>query len=111
MKKLSVLIIACLFIFACEDENGSICDLTATIDETPWANDVIDEIIARQVYRFVHDNKYLYYFMADCCDQFDPVYDCDGNFICAPTGGLAGTGDGQCPNYDLNNDSVLIWTP
>ena len=45
------------------------------------------------------DGRPIYLFTAPCCDQFNPLYDAEGRFICAPTGGFAGSGDGQCPAW------------
>ena len=45
------------------------------------------------------DNRPVYLFTAPCCDQFNPLYDAEGRFICAPTGGFAGSGDGKCPAW------------
>ena len=34
-----------------------------------------------------------------CCDLPSQLYDEVGNVICAPDGGIAGVGDGACPNF------------
>jgi len=31
-----------------------------------------------------------------CCDQFHYIYDAKGKALCAPLGGIAGSGDGKC---------------
>ena len=31
-----------------------------------------------------------------CCDQFHYIYDAKGKALCAPLGGIAGSGDGRC---------------
>ena len=31
------------------------------------------------------------------CDQYNCLYDAEGTILCAPAGGIAGSGDGQCP--------------
>lgn len=41
----------------------------------------------------------VYYFIGPCCDHFNRLYDADGRFICAPSGGFTGAGDGQCPGW------------
>ncbi|MGQ3053414.1 MAG: DUF6970 domain-containing protein [Roseateles sp.] len=41
----------------------------------------------------------VYLFTASCCDHFNPLYDAEGRFICAATGGIHGAGDGRCPAW------------
>lgn len=41
----------------------------------------------------------VYLFNAPCCDQFNRLYDADGRYICAPTGGFTGQGRGDCPAW------------
>ena len=45
------------------------------------------------------DDRPVYLFDAPCCDRFNPLYDGEGRFICSPTGGIAGAGDGRCPDW------------
>lgn len=45
------------------------------------------------------DGRPVYLSMSPCCDQFNKLYDADGRFICAPSGGLTGQGDGRCPRW------------
>ena len=34
-----------------------------------------------------------------CCDLPSRLYDGDGNVLCSPDGGIAGAGDGRCPDF------------
>lgn len=45
------------------------------------------------------DGRPAYLVTAPCCDQFNPLYDADDRYVCAPSGGLAGHGDGSCPTW------------
>lgn len=47
--------------------------------------------------RHVLKGKIYYLALAPCCDQHDYLYNDQGEYICAPTGGLSGMGDGKCP--------------
>lgn len=47
------------------------------------------------------DGRPVYLFTPLCCDQFNPLYDAEGRFICAPSGGFGGAGDGKCPAWAL----------
>jgi hypothetical protein len=45
------------------------------------------------------DERPVYLFTPMCCDQFTRLYDAEGRFICAPSGGFSGAGDGTCPAW------------
>lgn len=62
-----------------------------------------------QVWKWEVDNEVYYYFTSDCCDQFNLLYDTRCKIICAPDGGFAGTGDGNCPQYEGEVIQTLIW--
>jgi hypothetical protein len=65
---------------------------------------------AATVYRYLYADKYVYLFSSDCCDQYNYLYDKDCNTICAPSGGIAGKGDGRCTNFDqMASEKTLIW--
>ncbi|MFT7589767.1 MAG: hypothetical protein ACI959_001987 [Limisphaerales bacterium] len=60
--------------------------------------------------RYTWDGEYFYYVPSECCDAFSSLYDSDCNYICAPDGGFAGVGDGNCPEFWADKeDSVIIW--
>jgi hypothetical protein len=52
------------------------------------ADVLIRHLIAGRVY---------YYAVSGCCDQLNPLYDAEGEYVCAPDGGFTGRGDGRCP--------------
>jgi hypothetical protein len=67
-------------------------DLPIRIDQYTW--------ISRTVYLFT----------ADCCDQFNTVYDDSCKAICAPSGGFTGKGDGKCPDFEKEAKFVkMVW--
>ncbi|MFG6485069.1 DUF6970 domain-containing protein [Roseateles sp. BYS78W] len=51
------------------------------------------------------DGRLVYLSISPCCDMFNKLYDADGRFICAPSGGFTGQGDGRCPHWV----SRLLW--
>ena len=53
------------------------------------------------------DDRPVYLFTPTCCDQFNPLYDADGRYICAPSGGFSGSGDGKCPAWAHGLDRKL----
>jgi hypothetical protein len=55
----------------------------------------------------------VYYVPPRCCDIFSDLYDATGQLICHPDGGLAGKGDGGCPDFvsQRTNESILWRDP
>ncbi len=63
-----------------------------------------------EVNEYMYNGKKVYLFTADCCDQFISLVDASCNTICAPSGGITGTGDGKCPDFDEKAKHIrLIW--
>ncbi|HZX73217.1 MAG TPA: hypothetical protein VFE57_02270 [Cyclobacteriaceae bacterium] len=43
-------------------------------------------------------------------DMFIILVDSDGNYICAPSGGFTGSGDGKCPDFYKSLKSIeTVW--
>jgi hypothetical protein len=59
-----------------------------------------------KVDQYLYKNKTVYLFTADCCDNFNGLYDDSCRMICAPSGGITGKGDGKCPEF--NKDAVFV---
>lgn len=62
-----------------------------------------------QVWEWNVDGASYYYITADCCDQYNLLYDSNCNIICAPDGGITGNGDGKCPTFNGTVQKTLIW--
>lgn len=62
-----------------------------------------------EFYKWDADGEVFYYLIASCCDQFSYVYDQNCDIVCAPSGGLTGRGDGNCPDFGQNVQRTLIW--
>lgn len=52
-----------------------------------------------QVDEYIYTGKKVFLFTAQCCDQFDVVYDESCKRICAPSGGITGKGDMTCNDF------------
>jgi hypothetical protein len=62
------------------------------------------------IYSFVYNNQKVFFINAACCDQFSYVYDSNCVPLCAPDGGITGSGDGKCLDfYKTRTDEKLIW--
>ena len=63
-----------------------------------------------QVNEYNYNGKKVFLFSSDCCDQYNILCDDSCKTICAPSGGLAGKGDGKCEDFFKTANFVkLIW--
>lgn len=63
-----------------------------------------------QVWKANYEGKVVYYISPYCCDIYGQLYDQNCNLICHPDGGIAGSGDGQCPDFfNTRTNAVIIW--
>jgi len=75
----------------------------ANKETPPDAPEKIDE--------YVYNGKTVYLFMAQCCDQFNVLYDDSCKMICSPSGGITGRGDRKCEDFSKNAKHIKqIWT-
>jgi hypothetical protein len=58
---------------------------------------------------YEYAGQVVYYVPPRCCDIFGNLYDSQGQLICHPDGGIAGHGDGRCPDFlsQRKNETVL----
>jgi hypothetical protein len=52
-----------------------------------------------EVNEYTYQDKQVFLFTSDCCDQFIMLYDGSCNYICAPSGGFTGKGDNKCSDF------------
>lgn len=63
-----------------------------------------------QVDEYLFNGRKVYLFSADCCDQYAELYDENCKLLCAPSGGITGKGDGNCPDFSTQAKHIrLIW--
>jgi len=63
-----------------------------------------------QVDEYIYNDKHVYLFSSNCCDQFNILYDDSCNSICAPSGGITGHGDQKCNDFFKAARYVkLVW--
>ena len=59
---------------------------------------------------YEYSGQVVYYVPPRCCDIFGSLYDGAGQVICHPDGGLAGHGDGRCPDFFAQRkNETIIW--
>ncbi|MEA2657200.1 MAG: hypothetical protein QOI23_2565 [Chloroflexota bacterium] len=59
---------------------------------------------------YEYADQVVYYVPPRCCDVFGDLYDGEGRVICHPDGGLAGAGDGRCPDFlTERKHEIILW--
>lgn len=75
-----------------------------------WERQDSNVVETLSVSRLQHKGATAYLFHANCCDQFNTLYDADGRELCSPSGGHTGDGDGKCPiPEDPGTARVVVW--
>jgi hypothetical protein len=52
-----------------------------------------------EINEYEYNGQRVFLVTADCCDQFITLIDDKCNYICAPSGGITGNGDGKCKDF------------
>ncbi len=62
------------------------------------------------VIQYSYRGAAVFYFSAGCCDQFNPVYNSDCEYLGSPDGGITGKGDGKLKDFfqEVTNYKV-VW--
>jgi hypothetical protein len=62
------------------------------------------------VWQYEWKDQLVFVFSPGCCDINIEVYDSNCNYLCSPSGGFTGHGDGTCPDfYSEAKNGILIW--
>jgi hypothetical protein len=77
----------------------------------------IDEIKAvpkwnppAEVNEYTYQDKQVFLFTSNCCDQYIMLYDGNCQYICAPSGGYTGKGDNKCAEFYTTAKHIrLVW--
>ena len=63
-----------------------------------------------QIDEYTYKGKRSFLFTADCCDQFNTLYNENCEVICSPSGGLEGGGDHKCEDFSKEGKLIKqIW--
>ncbi|MDO9260913.1 MAG: hypothetical protein Q7U08_03115, partial [Flavobacteriaceae bacterium] len=93
------LVIFISFMFSCDeivDDDGATSCIREKIEQ--FKREKVSNP-PRSVYSYQYKGKTVYYITADCCDQYNILYDVNCNVICSPDGGITGNGDGRCTDF------------
>jgi Tol biopolymer transport system component len=59
---------------------------------------------------YEYSGQVVYYVPPRCCDIFGNLYNAQGQLICHPDGGIAGHGDGRCPDFfSQRKNETILW--
>ena len=107
----SIFLLAALSLLGCagimspgDDVPAWVVGLIRQMESEPVANP--PAFVARYEYR----DAEVYYVPPRCCDVPSTLYDASGTVLCHPDGGLAGDGDGRCPDFlaERRNEKI-VW--
>ena len=60
--------------------------------------------------KYTYNGQIVYFISSDCCDQYDNLLDLQGQYLCAPSGGLTGMGDGKCIDFNKKATNYeVVW--
>jgi hypothetical protein len=97
----------CMAPLASSTESGNpawVDDLIALFSAQPVGNP------PQSIYSYEYKGQTVYYVAPQCCDQYSRLYDAEGTLLCAPDGGIIGSGDGRCPDFcKERKNERLIW--
>ncbi|WP_246113215.1 DUF6970 domain-containing protein [Segetibacter aerophilus] len=63
-----------------------------------------------EIYEYEYQGKKVYAISSNCCDFFNTVVDANCTYVCAPSGGFTGRGDGKCANFFKEAKQLrLVW--
>lgn len=77
-----------------------------------WMKEKINQRDVNAIFRYEVDGKTYYGLSILGKDVMYPLYDAAGNYVCSPSGGLTGRGDGKCPELRMKiqqQEQVKIW--
>ncbi len=85
------------------------------VDVPRWLENLIigsecGATVPQLIQRYTYKGDTVYLIPPYAPDLFADVYDESGGYVCAPYGGIAGEGDGKCPDFAATaTDETLVW--
>ena len=105
MMRALVSVIFASLIFSCDSGEFLVTDVDRTC-----ITSITQKNSPLEIWRYKYNNQFVYLTVADCCDQYNYLYDSNCKLLCAPSGGFSGSGDGKCPDFkDKATDGTLVW--
>ena len=68
-------------------------------------NDCLNRVVS-----YDYNSETVYLFVPNCPDYMIELIDDKGKYLCAPSGGFSGKGDGLCPDFhSIATEKEVIW--
>jgi hypothetical protein len=114
MIKITLTLFAVLLLFACTNKNSPSKGISGM---PPCLITIIEKIKSdatlkppKSVTEYTYKGQPVFYLTMPCCDQYNPVYDGDCNYIGAPDGGITGKGDGKLSDFfKAATNGRVVW--
>lgn len=112
--------IAGFIVFACNRKTSTVASSASTTTAAaipPCIQKKMDSIMQgpvwnppAEIHKYDYNGKIIYVMSAPCCDFFNVAVDADCNYVCAPSGGFTGKGDGKCTDFFATAKHLgLVW--
>ena len=95
-----------LALAACAPIQKLDCDAVSPARDIPWLRTKIAELEKDkdrngdvQIFRYDYRNRHVFWITGYGDDRPSELYECDGEKICEPDGGITGKGNGKCPDF------------
>jgi len=63
-----------------------------------------------EIHEYEYNGQKVFVMSAPCCDFFNTAVDENCNYLCAPSGGYTGKGDGKCADFIAIAKHIrLVW--
>jgi hypothetical protein len=110
MKNIFLVFLACSSLFlSCHKQ----CPAAIPSCLSAWIDVVKKQDVwnpAAEVHEYLYKGRRVFLLSANCCDQYITLIDEQCNYICAPSGGIAGKGDRLCPGfYEQATYTSVVW--
>ena len=99
----------CMFLFGCK--KSDLKDVPVCIQKiiSQYLNQPKDSR-PNSITEYFYNGSFVYYIRSGCCDQYNPVYNDNCNYLGSPDGGFTGKGDFKLPNFfNLATSKRVVW--
>ncbi len=112
MNKLIIIITVILFFVSCADKK-----IQGISGMPPCMVSKIEEMQKdakanqpQSVTQYLYKGNAVFYISSGCCDQYNPVYSSDCEYLGAPDGGITGKGDGKIIDFfAAATNKKVVW--
>ena len=111
------LLVAAVSLGGCRTLKSMGCNSADPVEALDWLNKMAAEMEKSpndnkdaEISQHTYYNRTVFYVQNRCCDRPNELFDCEGNKICEPDGGLTGKGDGRCTDFfEKREGNTLVW--